>query len=522
MRRILRRTFVGGLPAFAWLGAKAAAQAASGRSFDVRAFGARGNGRDLDTTAINKAILAAAGAGGGIVFFPAGRYLSFSIRLLSHTTLAFAPGAVLVAADPARHPGRYNAPERNPHDVYQDFGHSHWHNSLIWGEDIEDVAIVGPGRIVGTGLTREGPGSPWSRGAVGDRPLSMNAATKAEVDGFEAQTAAMDGLGNKAIALKNVRHATLRDFCILQGGHIAILASGVDDLTIDNLKIDTNRDGIDLDGVRGARLANVAVNSPSDDAIVLKSSLATGVCRPCENVVVTGCRVMGYDIGTMLDGTYGATQIKAPDQDGVTGRIKLGTESNGGFRNIVITDCIFDRCRGVALESVDGGMLEDVVVSDLVMRHLTSAPIFIRVGDRRRAPPGTGVAGARRIRIGQIEAYDIDPRYAAIVAGLAQSPVEDISLHDIRLTFRGGGTKADADRVVADADPAYPEPSMFGITPSWGVYLRHVRGLRMCGIELATLSADARPPLLACDVRDWRLEASTYAVDGSSPLRLTP
>lgn len=102
--------------------------------FDVRAFGAKGDGATLDTDALNKAIEAAAAAGGGTVYLPAGRYLSFSIRLKSHITLQLAPGAVIVAADTKRHKGRYDPPEKTVDDLHQDFGHSHWHNSLIWGE----------------------------------------------------------------------------------------------------------------------------------------------------------------------------------------------------------------------------------------------------------------------------------------------------------------------------------------------------------------------------------------------------
>ena len=100
-------------------------------AYDVRAFGARGDGTTIDTDAINKAIDAAAAAGGGTVHFPAGTYASFSVRLKSHVILSLGAGATLLAADPASGQGRYDAPEPNEHDLYQDFGHSHWQNSLI-------------------------------------------------------------------------------------------------------------------------------------------------------------------------------------------------------------------------------------------------------------------------------------------------------------------------------------------------------------------------------------------------------
>src|ERR1700730_8455392 len=121
--------------------------------FDVKSFGAKGDGKALDTPAINKAIEVAAAAGGGTVFFPAGNYLSVSIHLKSNIALYLDQGATIVAADTA--PGvAYDPPEPNEWDSYQDFGHSHFHNSLIWGENLENISILGPGKIWGKGLVR--------------------------------------------------------------------------------------------------------------------------------------------------------------------------------------------------------------------------------------------------------------------------------------------------------------------------------------------------------------------------------
>ena len=125
--------------------------------YNVRDFGAKGDSLAFDTEAINRAIDTAASKGGGTIWFPAGKYLSFSIRLKSNITIFLDNGAILIAADPNQGKGGYDAPEPNTTDMYQDFGHSHWHNSLIWGENIENIAITGQGWIIGTnGLTREG------------------------------------------------------------------------------------------------------------------------------------------------------------------------------------------------------------------------------------------------------------------------------------------------------------------------------------------------------------------------------
>src|SRR5205807_2288597 len=142
------------------------------------------------------------------VHFPAGTYLCYSIHLRSKVALYLDPGATILAADSGPN-GQYDSAEPNPWDKFQDFGHSHWHNSLIWGEGLENISIVGPGLIWGKGL---------SRGLGREQP-------KAEEQGS----------GNKAISLKNCRNVILRDFTILRGGHFGILALGVDNFTIDNL-----------------------------------------------------------------------------------------------------------------------------------------------------------------------------------------------------------------------------------------------------------------------------------------------
>jgi len=487
--------------------AQSVSRVAPAAIYDVRSFGAKGDGKTLDTDAINKAIDAAAAAGGGTVHLSAGRYLSFSIRLKSHVALWIDIGAVLVAADPAKDGGHYDSPEPNPHDLYQDFGHSHWQNSLIWGIDVEDVAIVGLGMIDGShGLTRSGPGARWSRGS-GGRPVSMGPAPAAQAQQDpEASRRRMEGLGNKAIALKRARNVTLKDFSVLNGGHFALLATGVENLTIDNLKVDTNRDGFDIDACRNVRISNSYVNSPNDDAIVLKTSYALGEAKPTEDVTITNCHVSGFDIGTMLDGTYKTTQRNAPDRDGATGRIKLGTESNGAFRNITVSNCVFDRSRGFALESVDGSVLEDITVTNLTMRDVTNSPLFLRLGARLRGPDGTQVGALRRVVLSNITAYNAEPKFASIISGIPGHPIEDVTISNVRILYRGGVTAEDAARKPEEREETYPEPSMFGTVPAYGLFVRHARGLTLRDIVLGTMTADARPPIVLHDVQNLRLD----------------
>jgi polygalacturonase len=319
--------------------------------FDVTAFGARGDGRTGNRDAIEKAIQAASAAGGGTVEFPTGTWITGSVRLRSNVTLRLDPGSLIEASSD---PAMYDPPEPNPSDKFQDFGHGHFHDSLTWGEGLTNIAITGSGRISAKALTRE------ERGAAAD----------------------------KTIALKLCHNVTLRGFSIARGGHFGILAAGADNLIIDSIMIDTNRDGIDLDSCRNVRISNSSINSPNDDAITLKGTHTLGVARSSENLTITNCLVSGFEIGSLLDGTYRRTVERAPDGDGPTGRIKISTESEGDFRNITISNVVFDRSRGLAIESVDGAHIEDVAVSNITMRDVSSAPIFIRLGSRLRAPGG--------------------------------------------------------------------------------------------------------------------------------------
>jgi polygalacturonase len=476
-----------------------AAVAAESNVYNVKTFGATGDGKTLDTPAINKTIDAAAAAGGGTVYFPAGNYLSVSIHLKSNIALYLDQGATIVAADTSNS-ARYDPPEPNEWDKYQDFGHSHWHNSLIWGENLTNVSILGPGTIWGKGLVRGG-----NQSRTQQQNDALNAARANEPKqpfGYPNPRDAVEpGWGNKSIALKLCRNVIIRDVTILHGGHFAILATGVDNLTIDNLKIDTNRDGIDIDACRHVRVSNCTVNSPFDDGICPKSSFALGYARATENVTITNCQVSGYDEGTLLDGTYKRDYNRYSVNSGPTGRIKFGTESNGGFKNITIDNCVFDYCRGLALESVDGALLEDVTISNITMRDIANCPIFLRLGSRMRGPLGAQVGALRRVTLSNIIVYNAEPKFASIISGIPGHDIEDLTLNNIRIYYKGGGTKLQAALEPPEKENDYPEPSMFGEIPAYGFFIRHVRGLEMSSVNVSYLKDDARAPFMISDAK---------------------
>ncbi len=164
-----------------------------------------------------------------------------------------------------------------------------------------------------------------------------------------------------------------------------------------------------------------------------------------------------------MDGSFKKSQLDAPMKHRTSGRIKLGTESTGGYRNIAISNCVFDCCNGLALESVDGAVLEDVTVSNLTMRETTGAPLFIRLGDRRRAPAGRPIAALRRVSIDNIICDMADTRgIAATVTGVPGASVEDVTLRGMRWTYQGGGTAEMAARAIPELADSYPDPDVFG------------------------------------------------------------
>ena len=478
--------------------------------YDVRRYGARGDGTTLDTAAVNAAVNAAAAAGGGTVFFPAGTYACHSVHLRSHVTLYLDAGATLAAAPPTAAES-YDPPEPNRFDPYEDFGHSHFHNSLIWGEYLTDVAILGPGMIDGShGLARGNGTDPSQVGAgmvgaptprrthrkAASKPTSKPTTRPPGDFGYPNPRDTLPaGVGNKAIALVLCRNVLLRDFTVKAGGHFALLATGDDRLTIDNVTVDTNRDGFDVDSCRTVRISNCLVNSPHDDGICLKADFALGHARPCQEVTITNCQVSGFDCPTLLDGRR--------LHGGGTGRIKFGTESNGGYKNITVSNCVFDSCLGLALETVDGGPLEDVAIDNITMRHIVNSPIFLRLGARLRGPAESTVTGTlSRVSISNVVVYDADPKYASIIAGVPGHPVTDVKISHVQIFARGGArdTRDWATTRPAEREDGYPEPGMFGPTPAYGFYVRHAAGVTFDDVALHVAHEDLRPAFALDDV----------------------
>ena len=464
---------------------------ADASALDIRSCGAIGNGHVLDTHAINRAIELVAGKGGGAVRVPAGDYLCHTLHLKSGVTLALERGAVLRAASP----GRYDPVEPNPWAAYQDYGHNHWHNSMICGVGVSDVTIRGPGLLCGDGMSRGEGSTPSSR---------------------------TQGVADKVIALKDCRNVALEGFSLTGSAHFGVLASGVQNLRAARLLIDVARDGIDIDCCENVVLEDLVLNTPHDDSIALKASAALGRCQPTRKVSIRRCFVTGgFAPGSLHDGR----RVPIGAADGMKARIKLGTESCWGFEDILIEDCVISNGLGIPLLAVDGGPLTRVDIRNVTLSNIQDSPLFLRLGRRLSAPPGAAVREFADVTVEKLRCDRFG--FPIIVSGIPDHRIERVSLSDIELVAesddageRGGGwmpiarAAAIAELVPPECEALYPEVGMFGALPAKLLFARHVDGLeieglrfrrvRAAGEEARAAQGDARPLFWLRDVAGVR------------------
>lgn len=430
--------------------------------YDIRDYGAKSDGKTLCTASIQKAIDVCSQSGGGTVYLPSGTFLSGTIYFKSNVTLRFAAGSTLL--------GSKNLKDYPPTiQTFRSYTDNYTDKSLIYGENVERIAITGSGTIDGEGGSFKGP--------YKVRPYMIRFSQCRNV---------------------TVKDVTLRNSPMWVQHYLACDDVRITGITVRSL-VNYNNDGINIDSCRRVIISDCNIES-GDDAIVLKSTSA----RVCRDVVVSNC---------VLSSRCNA--------------LKMGTESNGGFKNIVMNGCsIYDtRLAGVALEIVDGGTMDRVVVSNITMNKI-GAPIFLRLGNRARPfkkdmeTPGIGLM--RNITISNIEATGANPTGCAI-SGLPEAKIENVTLSNLRLSFEGGGTKADAERGIPEKAADYPEYSMFGRLSAYGLYCRHVKGLKLFNVELQLEKADQRHGVVFEDVEDALIDCldAPLSPDTNKMIRLT-
>lgn len=382
---------------------------------DVRAYGATGNGVADDTQAIQRAIDACT-QDGGAVLFPRGKYRSGTLYLKSRVHVQLDHGAVLLGSDKQEDYAPFEKLDfRNDADVETSF----FQRALLFGDSLEHIAITGAGTIDANHTKRGGP---------------------------------------KPIALKRCKFVEIRSVRILNAPNYAISLLGADNVNIDGVTIlNAFADGIDPDSCRNVRISNCHIESV-DDAIVPKASFSLGERRACENIVVSNCV-----LSTVCNG------------------FKLGTESGGGFKRIAVNNCVITghssnrpAISGIALESVDGGDLDSVAVSNIVMDRVR-APIFIRLGNRGRDMDKPVAGSLTNVSINNIVATRAS--LACSITGLPYAKVNGVTLSDIRIEFIGGNPRQPDDEPMLELPRVYPEAAMFGAMPAYGLFCRHVDDL---------------------------------------------
>jgi hypothetical protein len=471
------------------LAAPAAAQPPSRGpgTFQVSDFRAKGDGKTLDTKAIQAAIDACHRAGGGAVFFPAGKFLTGTIVLKDNVVLHLSAGTTLLGS---QNTADYIAKPFPALDLDVG-GYQIW--ALVYAENARNIGIEGKGTIDGNGKLFV---PVKSRSSDGTRKYAEEATS----------------IRPRLIFWKGCRNASLRDVRLRDAGMWTAHFTLCEGLWVQGIDVYSdffvNQDGIVIDSCRKVFVTGCTADT-EDDAVVLKASYP----QRCEDIVISDCVL--------------TSRVAA---------IKFGTQSLGGFRNVSISNCTFFNCQngGLKFFTVDGGDLEDITVSNIAMNDV-SAPIFFRRGNRgfnfgfKEVPLPRPVGRVRNILVSGIRATVSDRRRTRPtplragatmgIAGLPGYPVEDVVLENIHVTYPGGGTLEEARRLnVPERENAYPENTMFGVLPAYGMYIRHAKGVTVRDLRLEVEKPDFRPALIADDVDGLEIHGLRAGVAGGEPL----
>jgi polygalacturonase len=452
-----------------------------------RDFGATGDGRTKDTVAIQRAIDAAAKVSGTVVL-DRGRFLSGTLHLRSGITLRIEPAATLVGSA--------------EHADYEKGGR--W-LALLEARALTDVAITGGGVIDGQGAALAEDVTRLMRENRLDDPADSKRP------GEKNRPQLLEFLDCRRVVVSNI---TLKNSSCWVQTYV-----GCDDLTLDHVTVRStaywNNDGIDIVDGHRVVVKDCDIDS-ADDGICLKSYHE----RSCVDVRIENCRIRSS-----------------------SNAFKLGTPSHGGFKNIVVRGLkIHDTLRSaIALQSVDGGAIEDVDIGDVEARN-TGNGISIRLGHRNReAHPGS----IRNVRIHdvsvEVPAAAPDAGYPlagppvraphnllpSSIVGLSGHVIRDIAITNLTLSVAGGGRREVAeiplDRIplIPECAEKYPEFSMFGELPAWGFYVRHAENITFENVTLQTATRDYRSAFVLDDVRAAILRQVAISPGGENPVIVT-
>ncbi len=441
--------------------------------YDVLSFGAKNDIAFNSAPAFQAAVDACKDAG-GVVYVPFGEYMLSSVHLYSNVHIVFEPGVRLYGS---LNPDDFDEREKIDYKLYQDASHSYFHRSLFWAENCENISFKG-------------------NATIDMREVWENEPLLSEIEWTQKRAV-------KIFAFKQCKNIMLTDMTLLHSTDVAVYMAGCDGAKLSHLTLDVNIDGISPDCCTNVVISDCIIRS-GDDAIVLKSSYALNKKLPCENITVTNCTVTSR-----------------------ANAIKIGTETNGDFRNIVISNCTVYNTyyAGIAVETTDGSNIDGVIISNIAMTNVGN-PIFVILSDRARGPKPCSIGSMRNVIISNITASGPYTTWPApqlshlakkndicmseispcTVTGQPYKKIESISISDVYITVPGGGTEEDKNTVLKEITKEYPENRFFGDRfPVYGMYFRHISNLKLRNINIDTINPDARPALAFDDV-DNRIE----------------
>ena len=420
-------------------------------------FGAKGDGKQPATKAIQEAIDACAAAGGGAVYVPKGEYLCGTLELKSNVNLYLAAEARIVAT------GRV--------EDYAQRG------CVLFARDARNIALTGTGTVDGRG-----------RGTKGQRYKIIH---------FERC---------RDISLTGVELRDSSEWCahLSECRGVQIHAVRVD------TAVNANNDAFDIDSCQNVAISDCHVRC-GDDAIALK----TNTTAPCRNITVNNCvfstRWAAFRFGPEAKGNFENIAVSnCVIHDTFGCGIKLQMNEGAKMKDIVFDNLVMENVTGpisLRLANWVGGIIERGGNENQPIGTFQNVMFSnIRARIARTADPE---------RFGQGDPYPGEEKSCISITGLPGHPIEGITLSNLHITFPGGGGGEEAARRdVPDLRDTYPEYFMFGVLPAYGLYAHHVRGLTLQNIRFELDSADLRPAVVCDDADD--VEISNFRAEGNA------